>query len=58
MVRLVAAHGKKWSEIAKMMPRRLGKRIRERYINHLDPRCVWLARVCSLFGVSLFAAHQ
>ena len=46
----MAAHGKKWSEIAKMMPRRLGKRIRERYINHLDPRCVWLAR--ALFLVS------
>ncbi|CAN0573520.1 unnamed protein product [Laminaria digitata] len=37
-MRLVAIHGLKWSSISAEMPRRLGKRIRERYVNHLDPR--------------------
>lgn len=34
---LVSKHGKKWAKIALEMPKRLGKRIRERYVNHLDP---------------------
>ncbi|CAN0430822.1 unnamed protein product [Ectocarpus sp. 8 AP-2014] len=40
VMNLVAIHGTKWSKIEADMPRRLGKRIRERYVNHLDPRCV------------------
>lgn len=39
VLELVEKHGKKWAKIAEEMPRRLAKRIRERYVNHLDPRC-------------------
>ena len=28
---------KKWSEIAKYLPGRIGKQCRERWYNHLDP---------------------
>ncbi|CAM9887171.1 unnamed protein product, partial [Sphacelaria rigidula] len=37
VLELVEKHGKKWAKIAEEMPRRLAKRIRERYVNHLDP---------------------
>ncbi|KAK1383834.1 hypothetical protein POM88_021569 [Heracleum sosnowskyi] len=38
LMNLVEAYGnKKWSYIARMMPGRLGKQLRERYNNHLKP---------------------
>lgn len=35
--KLVAANGKNWAKISKLMINRSGKQIRERYINNLDP---------------------
>lgn len=35
LLRLVGLYGQRWSEIAKHMPRRIGKRCRERWENHL-----------------------
>ena len=37
LVQLVEQHGKKWSWIARQLPKRIGKRCRERYMNHLCP---------------------
>lgn len=37
LIQLVAKFGKKWALIADYLPRRVGKRCRERYLNHLDP---------------------
>lgn len=37
LIQLVAKFGKKWALIADYLPRRAGKRCRERYLNHLDP---------------------
>jgi hypothetical protein len=37
LVRLVQEKGYKWAEIAKELPGRIGKRCRERYMNHLNP---------------------
>lgn len=37
LVRLVEEKGYKWAEIAKELPGRIGKRCRERYMNHLNP---------------------
>jgi hypothetical protein len=34
---LIDLYGMKWSKIAEHLPRRIGKRCRERYMNHLDP---------------------
>ena len=36
--RFVEAHGKKsWTKLAELLPGRIGKQCRERWINHLDP---------------------
>jgi hypothetical protein len=37
LLQLIDCYGKKWSKIAEHLPRRIGKRCRERYMNHLDP---------------------
>lgn len=37
LLQLVTKYGKKWSLIAEYLPRREGKRCRERYMNHLNP---------------------
>jgi hypothetical protein len=37
LVQLVEIYGTRWSEIAKHLPRRIGKRCRERFMNHLSP---------------------
>jgi len=37
LLELVGTYGKRWSTIAEHLPRRIGKRCRERYMNHLDP---------------------
>lgn len=38
LIQLVNKYGKKWSLIAEYLPRREGKRCRERYMNHLNPQ--------------------
>lgn len=38
ILRFVEAHGKKsWTKLAELLPGRIGKQCRERWINHLDP---------------------
>jgi myb proto-oncogene protein len=37
LIALVEEHGMKWSAVAQHLPRRIGKRCRERYMNHLNP---------------------
>lgn len=37
VIDLVVSHGKNWGFIAKYLPKRTGKQIRERYLNKLDP---------------------
>lgn len=50
---LVAKYGsRKWSLIARMMPGRLGKQLRERYNNHLKPGLKVLFFLISAFYLS------
>ncbi|CAM9335348.1 unnamed protein product [Chrysoparadoxa australica] len=37
LLELMKVHGKRWAVLAQHMPGRIAKRIRERYVNHLDP---------------------
>ena len=38
IIKFVEAHGKKsWTKLAELLPGRIGKQCRERWINHLDP---------------------
>nr|XP_010940439.1 transcriptional activator Myb [Elaeis guineensis] len=58
IVKLVAKHGsKKWSDIAKSLPGRIGKQCRERWHNHLNPaikKDAWTPEE----EVTLIHAHQ